>query len=110
MNEEEFRQRAHELGYRDIQFKDYAPNLDGPLHVHEFSVMLLVVSGEFSLALQEGTTTYPAGGYCELTAEVAHAERTGALGAKVLLGKKQAVAPWGPHRPTEPPRSRSTTR
>ena len=88
MNEEEFRQRARELGYRDIQFKDYAPNTDGPLHVHGFSVMLLVVSGEFSLALQDGTTTYSPGGCCELTAEVAHTERTGAMGAKVLLGKK----------------------
>ena len=92
MNEEEFRQRAHELGYRDIQFKDYAPNTDGPLHVHGYSVMLLIVSGEFSLALQDGTTTYSPGGYCELTAEVAHTERTGAMAAKVLLGKKP-VAP-----------------
>lgn len=93
MNEEEFRQQAHALGYQDIQFKDYAPNLDGPLHVHEFSVMLLVVSGEFSLAYQDGKTTYSAGGHCELAAEVAHAEHTGAIGARVLLGRKQPVAP-----------------
>ena len=93
MTEDEFRQRAHELGYRDIQFKDYLPNLDGPLHVHEFAVMLLVVSGEFSLALEDGATTYPRSGTCELGAEVPHAERTGAMGAKVLLGKKRSVAP-----------------
>ena len=88
MNEEAFRQRAHELGYRDVQFKDYPPHLDGPPHTHEFSVMLLVVGGEFSLALEEGTTTYAPGGCCELDAAVPHAERTGAAGARVLLCKK----------------------
>ena len=92
MTEEAFRQRAHELGYRDIQFKDYAPNTDGPLHVHGFSVMLLVVSGEFSLAFEDGTTTYAPGECCELPAEVVHTERTGAMGAKVILGKRP-VAP-----------------
>jgi quercetin dioxygenase-like cupin family protein len=92
MNEEAFRQRARMLGYRDIQFKDFAPNMDGPLHVHDFSVMVLVVSGEFWLGLDDGTTIYPIEGYCELAAGVSHAERTGKVGARALLAKMKPVA------------------
>ncbi|MCB1932069.1 MAG: hypothetical protein KDI45_06300 [Candidatus Accumulibacter sp.] len=50
MNEEQLRQRAQELGYGDFQFRDSVPNMDSPLHAHAFSVMPLVVSGEFALA------------------------------------------------------------
>ena len=56
MNEERFRQLAQEQGYGDFQTKDYVPNNDGPIHKHEFSVMLLVVGGSFTLAFQEGMT------------------------------------------------------
>lgn len=88
MNEEQFRQRAQEQGYRDLQAKDYAPDKDGPLHAHEFSVMLLVVAGQFRLAFENGTTEYRPGEVCELAANVMHTERTGPEGAKVLLAKR----------------------
>ena len=54
MNEEQFRQRAQERGYGDFQTKDYVPNRDGPLHTHEFSVMLWVVGGQFRPRLRTG--------------------------------------------------------
>lgn len=92
MNEEQFRQRAQELGYGDFQFKDYVPNTDGPLHTHEFSVMLLVVSGEFALAFEDGASNYRPGECCELAANVLHAERTGATGAQALLARKWSGA------------------
>ena len=88
MNEEQFRQRAREQGYGEVQAKDYVPNKDGPLHTHEFSVMLLVVGGQFTLAFEDGTTNYLPGEVCELAANVMHTERTGPLGAKVLLARR----------------------
>lgn len=92
MNEEQFRQRANELGYGDLEAKDYAPNRDGPLHTHEFSVMLLVVGGNFSLAFENGTASYSPGEVCELAANTMHTERTGPAGAKVLLAKRASGA------------------
>ena len=92
MNEEQFRQRAQEQGFGEVQAKDYVPNKDGPLHTHEFSVLLLVVGGQFTLAFEDGTTNYLPGEVCELPANVMHTERTGPLGAKVLLAKRPAGA------------------
>lgn len=92
MNEEAFRQRAREFGYGDFQTKDYVPNRDGPLHTHEFSVMLLVLGGQFGLAFEDRTVNYAPGEVCELPANVMHAERAGPAGAKVLLAKRQPGA------------------
>ncbi len=88
MNEEQFRQLASEQGYGDFQAKDYVPNRDGPLHTHEFSVMLMVVAGEFSLAFEDGATHFGPGELCELPADVLHTERAGPAGASVLLSKR----------------------
>ena len=92
MNEEQFRQRAQEEGYGDFQTKDYVPNKDGPLHTHDFSVMLWVVGGQFTLAFEDGTTKYSPGEVCELAANVMHTERAGPGGAKVLLAKRESGA------------------
>ena len=92
MNEEQFRQRAQEQGYGDFQTKDYVPNKDGRLHTHEFSVMLLVIEGQFTLAFEDGTTDYRPGEVCELAANVMHTERTGPTGARVLLATRGAGA------------------
>ena len=90
MNEEQFRQRAQEQGYGAVETKDYVPNRDGPLHTHEFSVMLLVVEGQFALAFEDGKTDYRPGEVCDLAANVMHTERAGPMGAKVLLAKRGA--------------------
>ena len=95
MDEKQFRQRLREKGYEEGQFKEYAPNTDGPMHTHDFSVMLFVVSGEFTLARNNGATTYRPGEICELAAGIEHVERTGANGAKVLLGKRRSEADAG---------------
>jgi quercetin dioxygenase-like cupin family protein len=89
MNEEQFRQHAQEQGYGDFQTKDYVPNSDGALHTHEFSVMLLVLDGQFALAFEDGTTDYGPGEVCELPANVMHTERAGPVGAKVVLAKRR---------------------
>ena len=88
MNEEQFRQSLREKGYGEVQFKEYPPNTDGAMHTHDFSVMLLVMNGEFMLAEESGVTTYRPGEICELAASVKHVERSGSSGARILLGKK----------------------
>ena len=87
MTEEQFRQRARDQGHCEFFAKDYGPDKDGPLHQHDFSVMLWVVRGQFSLAFEDGTTDYLPGDMCDLAANVSHAERAGPMGASVLLAK-----------------------
>jgi quercetin dioxygenase-like cupin family protein len=88
MNEEQFRQQLQEKGYGDAQIKVFEPNLDKPMHTHELSAMALVMSGEFTLALESESTVVAPGECCELEAGTVHTERTGANGATVLLAYK----------------------
>lgn len=88
MKEARFRQRLRENGFDDGQIKAYPANTDGPMHTHDFSVMLLVIEGPFALATEAGVTTFEAGDICELPAGIRHVEQTGPGGARVLLGKK----------------------
>jgi len=88
MSEEQFRQLLRDKGYGEEQFKEYPPDTDGPMHTHDFSVMLIVVNGEFMLARESGVTTYRPGEICELAAGSKHVERTGSSGARILLAKK----------------------
>ena len=92
MNGEQFRKRAQEQGYGDFQTKAYVPNNDGPLHAHEFSVVLLVVHGQFTLAFEDGKSDFRPGEVCELAANVIHTERVGPHGANVLLEKRASGA------------------
>jgi quercetin dioxygenase-like cupin family protein len=87
MNEAEFQQTLRDHGFGEGQIKTYPPNANGPMHTHDFNVMLLVLEGPFSLATDEGVTSFQAGQVCELAAGARHVEQTGPEGARVLLGK-----------------------
>ena len=95
MNEQQFRERAHALGFTEILVKEYVANRDGPLHAHDFAVMLLILEGEFALGFEDGRADYRPGELCELAAHVVHTERAGPQGAKVLLAKRLAGAAPG---------------
>lgn len=88
MNDEQFRRELRARGYAEPQEKDYDPDVDSEKHTHEFSVMVLVKSGEFKLALEDGVATYKPGDWCELEAGTVHAERTGPDGASILVAKR----------------------
>lgn len=88
MNEEEFKKKLRDRGYGEAKIKEYEPNLDKPMHTHDVSAMALVVSGEFTLALESESTTYSPGEWCELPAGTVHTERTGPGGATILLAYK----------------------
>lgn len=88
MNENDFRNAAVKHGFGEPEVKDYVADRDGPMHSHEFSVMLLVLQGTFGLNFEESTSWFRAGDICELAADVVHTERAGPEGAKVLLAKR----------------------
>ncbi len=88
MNEDQFRKQLRERGYDDAKIKEFEPNLEKDMHTHDLSAMALVVSGEFTLALESQSTTYGPGEWCELPAGTVHTERTGPKGATVLLAYK----------------------
>ena len=88
MNEDQFRKQLRERGYDDAKIKEFEPNLDKEMHTHDLSAMALVMSGEFTLALESEATTYGPGEWCELPAGTVHTERTGPSGATVLLAYK----------------------
>ena len=88
MNEGQFKKELRERGYGEAQIREYEPNLDKPMHTHDVSAMALVISGEFTLALEGESRTYAPGEWCELPAGTVHTERTGPDGATVLLAYK----------------------
>ena len=89
MTEAEFRALAMANGFADFQTKNYASDISGPLHTHDFAVTLLVTAGEFALQFEDRKDVYQAGECCTLAANVMHAERAGSKGAAVLLAKKE---------------------
>jgi quercetin dioxygenase-like cupin family protein len=88
MTEEQFKALAKEKGFGDVISKEYGPNFEEPMHTHEVTVMAMVTEGELTLVLEDGSTTYGSGGWCELEADTLHTERTGSSGATVLLAQK----------------------
>ena len=88
MTEAEFRAQAIANGFADFQTKQYASDIDVPLHTHNFAVTLLVTAGEFALQFEDRKAIFQTGECCNLAANVMHAERAGSKGAVVLLAKK----------------------
>ena len=88
MEEAEFRRHVEKQGYGEPELREYEPNLSGELHSHEFSAMLLVMRGTFSLALEKESINCLAGEIYQVPAGVLHDERTGSNGATILLAKK----------------------
>ncbi len=47
-----------------------------------------MTGGEFTLVTEDGSVTHQPGESCQLAAGTPHAEKTGAAGATILIGKK----------------------
>ena len=88
MKESEFRLDLEKRGYAEPVVREYEPNLSGKLHTHEFSAILLVIRGSFSLAMEKESISLSPGDVYEVPAGVQHDERTGPDGATILLAKK----------------------
>ena len=88
MTEDEFQTLLRINGYGEPKSQTFAPTIDSDLHTHEFSAMLLVTEGEFTLLYENGSKTFTAGQHCEVPVGTVHTERAGADGAKVLAATK----------------------
>ena len=88
LTEDEFRAHCNDKGYVDIRIKDYEPDMYDPMHTHDRSIIAMVLDGRITLEWEEGATTYAPGDVCELEAGTLHAEKTGAEGARLILGFK----------------------
>ncbi len=89
MNETEFRELAKEKGYGEVVQGDVAPGYDEEMHTHEYSVLSLILAGEFVLTTEDETTVLKAGDWCEIPANTLHKEQTGAETGTYLAAKKQ---------------------
>lgn len=76
MNESEFRKLAAEKGYGEVGQGDVAPGFDEEMHTHEYSVLSLILAGEFVLTTSEETTVLKAGAWCEIPADTLDKEQT----------------------------------
>ena len=88
MNEDEFKALCEEKGFSEIKIKSYEPDGYDPMHTHDLSIIGLVLDGQMTLELEEGSTSYKPGDICEFAAGTLHAERTGPNGARIALGFK----------------------
>lgn len=88
MTGEEFKKHLAENGYSEAKRVEYKPGVDGELHTHEFSAMVMVAEGEFTIGYEDGDVTYRPGEFYELPAGTLHVERTGEAAAVILAGRK----------------------
>ena len=90
MDNVEFDRLVHEEGFGEPAQKEYDPNATSEMHTHDFSVVLLVLGGEFKLRTEQGVESFLPGDICRLKAGVSHAEEAGPEGARIVLSKKSS--------------------
>lgn len=88
MDQVEFESIILEEGYGAPIPKEYEANSTCDMHTHDFSVLLLVLNGEFKLRTEQGVESFVPGEVCRLEAGVTHAEEAGSEGARIVLAKK----------------------
>ena len=88
MNAAEFRKLAQAKGYGEVQQGEVAPGYDEEMHTHDYSVLSLILGGEFVLTTADGTTVLKAGSWCEIPADTLHKEQTGAETGAYMVAKK----------------------
>ena len=71
MNEQDFLEHTRSLGYGKPQTIELNPNVSGPLHTHEFSVIGLVLSGSVTIAFEDKSVSNEPGEFCEIPASAA---------------------------------------
>lgn len=87
MEEKSFRQQLKRDGCEDVSTVEWEPNTVNETHTHDFSASLLVLAGEMTVTMEDGTTTCGAGDTFRLAAGIPHAEAVGAEGVRFLVGR-----------------------
>ncbi|MGY9075465.1 MAG: cupin domain-containing protein [Acidimicrobiales bacterium] len=86
MTSSEFDKYLADNGYSEAKRVGFDPGVE--LHTHDFSAMVMVAKGEFTIGYEDGDTVYRPGDVYELVAGTLHVERTGDVGAVILAGRK----------------------
>ena len=89
MDEATFRGLLQEQDYPEPVLLNLEPETFFETHAHSFSSFALVLSGEFSVKTDAGTTFTQAGEVFRVESNVAHSSWAGPGGAKVLTGRKR---------------------
>jgi quercetin dioxygenase-like cupin family protein len=87
--EAEFRAELERDGFT-VSEVTWAPGKDNPTHTHDFSARLLCVEGSFTFETPDGPKTRNPGEVMYVTAGTPHAERVGAQGARLVVGRSWA--------------------
>ena len=90
MSFETFAAEQRAAGFEDVLERRWEPNKVLEAHAHPFSVQALVVQGEMWLTVGERTRHLRAGDRFELDHGVPHAERYGAEGTVLWVGRRRA--------------------
>ncbi len=88
MDERAFREHAERDGYQDPALVDWAADTVNETHAHVYDCALFVLSGELTLATDDGEKTYRAGDTALMARDRRHAERVGPNGVKLLVARK----------------------
>ena len=89
MHESSFRAHLAEQAYDEPELIERASGVHNPEQSHDFDVAALVLDGELVVTTAAGeTTTCRAGDLFELAGGIAHSERYGECGARVLVGRR----------------------
>tara|TARA_B110000008_G_scaffold271848_1_gene303827 strand:- start:668 stop:937 length:270 start_codon:yes stop_codon:yes gene_type:complete len=87
MTEDEFRELLTSQGCDEPSEYSYSADYSTELHTHEFGAQLLVLEGEFILELDDGKHIFKAGETCQVPSGTVHAEHTGEVFARTLVGR-----------------------
>ncbi|MGI9331762.1 MAG: hypothetical protein ACR2RL_01270 [Gammaproteobacteria bacterium] len=88
MTRQEFVRQLEAEGYGNIRELVCEPDMSREMHTHDFAASVMVLSGDWSLVTEAGSTTVAPGETCKLAAGVSHTERIGPAGATILIGQK----------------------
>ena len=87
MTEDDFRELLTSQGFDEPSEYSYSAGYSTELHTHEFGAQLLVLEGEFILELDDGKHIFKAGETCQVASGTMHAEHTGEVFARTLVGR-----------------------
>lgn len=92
MDEAAYRRAAAKKGYGDPAEKTLAPGVVNDNHIHDVSLFVYVLEGEFTVDVETDgkfkTNTCLPGDVIEVPGGVAHIERIGPDGTKLLVARK----------------------
>lgn len=88
----QFEAAARASGFDEALERQWAPDTVLETHTHPFSVSARVVEGEFWLTVDDHTRHLRPGDTFELDADVPHAERYGAQGARYWVARRNRSA------------------